>query len=149
MSTEKRDIQQILETLAPIERKILHYIREGFSEIKRKSGLDSSSVLRALEFLKNKGIVELKYEKIKIIDLDVNGILYNRKGLPERALLNVVAEHKSIDLEKAEKESKLSDNEFKAALGALKKKALINVLNENIILSGKKEEITEFKDTDC
>ena len=141
MSTEKRDIQQILETLAPIERKILPYIKEGFNEIKKKSGLDSSSVLRALEFLKNKGIVELKYEKIKIIDLDVNGILYNRKGLPERALLNVVAEHKSIDLEKAEKESKLSDNEFKAAIGALKSKALINLANGKLLLNAKPDEV--------
>jgi phenylalanyl-tRNA synthetase alpha chain len=132
----------LIESLSPNERKILHFLTKDFEEIVKKSGLDETSVLRALEFLSNKKIIELKIDQKKQVELGVNGILYIKKGLPERRLVNLVADKKTISLNEAKKHSELNDNEFQAALGALKKKALINTSNSNIIFSGTKEEIS-------
>lgn len=137
------NLTQLLESLSLNERKILPLLKEKNVEaIAKKAELEQVAVLRALEFLSNKKLVELKNSVNKIVDLGVNGILYKQKGLPERRLVNVVAEKKSINLEEAKKNSGLSDNEFQAALGALKKKALINLANGNLVFNGNKEEIT-------
>ena len=139
---EKR-VEKIIETLSPIEQKVLPFLQEKeLNKINNKAGLDKTSALRALTFLKNKNILNIKEQEKSIVELDVNGILYKKQGLPERKLLNLLAEKKSLDLAEAEKLSKLSDNEFKAALGALKKKALINLANGKVILQAEKQEIS-------
>lgn len=130
------DVKRILQSLSPNELKILPYIEEkDLVSICKKSNLDKTSVIRALEFLKNKNIVELAYNKEKIIDLGVNGILYKRKGLPERRLLNLLEEKRIIILDDALKQSKLSEDEFRASIGSLKKKSLIDIKNGRIILN--------------
>src|SRR3989344_3671626 len=134
------EINKMIESLSPLERKVIPYLNEDIEGIIEKSSLDRVSVLRALEFLKSKRIISLKIEKRRIVDLGTNGIYYKKKGLPERNLLGVV-EKKILSIEEAQIESKLSDNEFKAALGALKKRALIELKNGKIHFSGSKEEV--------
>ena len=52
------DINKILESLSPNEKKILpHLEEEDVTEICKKSNLDKVSVIRSLEYLKNKGLV--------------------------------------------------------------------------------------------
>jgi phenylalanyl-tRNA synthetase alpha chain len=139
------EIQKIIESLSPNERTIIPYLKEGsLDKIKENiQELDKTAILRALEFLSNKGIVEISSKQEKIIELGINGLRYIQQGLPERKLSNLIAENNSLPLSEAKKQSKLSTNEFKAALGVLKKKALINLVNQKIILIGKKQEITE------
>ena len=128
------NIKKILESLSPNERKILPYIeKEGITNICKKSNLDKTSVLRALEYLQNKKILNLSYKKNKIVEIGVNGALYKNKGLPERRLLNLLNEKRILKLQEAQKLSKLSDDEFKASIGALKKKAMIELKNGKII----------------
>ena len=123
------DIQELIESLSPIERKVLPFINEGdIEDIIEKSGFDHVTVLRALEFLNSKEIISLKIWKKKIVDLGTNGIHYKKNGLPERQLLYIL-EKGSMDFQSAQKESKLSQDEFRAALGVLKKKALIELKN--------------------
>src|SRR6056297_2900516 len=118
MSTNTK---KVIEKLSQHERKIIPYLETGsIREICKRTNLDKISVLRAMEYLQNKGIVELSYEKKKIIEIGVNGALYKKKGLPERRLLNLLDETKIINLKDAAESSKLSNEEFKAALGALK-----------------------------
>ena len=137
-------MQKIIESLSPNERKILpHLETEKINDICKKSNLDQTSVLRALEYLQNKRIVKLSFRKKKIIEIGVNGALYKKKGLPERRLLNLLNEKRILKLQEAQKESRLSNNEFKAAIGALKKKAMIELKNQRIILSANKEEISK------
>ncbi len=136
------NIRELVESLSPIERKIIPYLKEGFESIIKKSELDRVSVLRALEFLNTKKILKLQINRKKIIDLGTNGIFYKKKGLPERQLLHLI-EKKGYTLDEAQKESKLSQNEFKAALGALKKKAMIELKNGRIILNASKSEISK------
>jgi phenylalanyl-tRNA synthetase alpha chain len=138
------DIAKIIESLSPIERNIVPFLEESDADkLVEKSGVDKTSVMRALEFLSNKGIVEVTYNEEKIVDFGLNGLLYKKKGLPERRLAHFVGEHKSITIGDAKKKSGLSDNEFSVALGALKKKALINLINGRIMLIGNKSEISE------
>jgi len=132
---------KIIESLSPNERKILPYLEDKIVDICKKSNLDKVSVLRSLEYLQNKGIVNLSYEKKKIIELGVNGALYKKKGLPERRLLHFLDEKRIAKFQEAQKESKLSNDEFKAAFGVLKRKALIEVKNGKLILNSNKSEI--------
>jgi len=136
--------KKLIESLSPNERKIVPHLKEkNIAEIAKKSNIDKISVLRSLEYLQNKGIVKLQTTKKKIVEIGLNGALYKKKGLPERRLLNLVGEKRIISIKEAQKESKLSSEEFKASLGALKRKALIELKNGNIIFSGSKEEISK------
>jgi phenylalanyl-tRNA synthetase alpha chain len=127
--------EEIIESLSPMERKILPFIKESKSpkELEKKSGLDETSVMRALSFLENKNIVKVKQEIKKIIDLGDNGVVYSKGDLPERRLLNFLAEKKELKLGDF-RAAKLSENELKAAIGALKKKAMIETKDGKIIL---------------
>src|SRR6056297_3305082 len=117
------DTKNITEKLSQNERKIVPYLEAGsVREICKRTNLDKVSVLRALEYLQNKDIVKLDYRKNKIIGLGVNGALYKKKGLPERRLLNLLDEKRIVFLKNAAKETNMSGEEFKASLGALKKK---------------------------
>ena len=137
-------MEKIIESLSPIERKILPHLEEkDLIKICKKSNLDKTTVLRALEYLQKKKLVELFFEKKKIVEIGINGILYKKKGLPERRLLNLLDKKRILKLEEAAKESKLSEDEFKISLGVLKKKALIELKNEKIIFNAKKEEIAK------
>ena len=133
---EKEEIIKLIESLSPNERKIIKFLAEGnLDNISKSSGLDKTSALRALEFLSNKRILKLSTKQEQSVDLGVNGILYKKRGLPERKLANLIAEKNSVSLNDAKNLSGLSENELKVALGALKKKALINIINGNIVLA--------------
>jgi len=138
------EIKKLIESLSPNEKKILPYIEEKkINEICKKSNLDKVSVVRALEYLKNKKILNLSFKKRKIVEIGINGALYKKKGLPERRLLNLLNEKRLLRLDEAQKQSSLSKDEFKASIGALKKKALIELKNGKIILNANKEEISK------
>ena len=134
------EINKIIESLSPNEREVIPYITEGSPEkIFEKTGMNKAGILRSLEFLENKEILSLKTKQEQLIESGVNGLLYLKQGLPERRLANLIAEKNSLSLKQAQEQSNLNDNEFKAALGVLKKKALINLTNQNIILTSKQE----------
>ena len=138
------DIKKLIESLSPIERKILPHIEEkSLSDICKKSNLDKISAVRALEYLKNKKIIKIFTKKKKIVEIGINGALYKKKGLPERRLLNLLNEKRILKLEDAKKQSKLSEDEFRASIGALKKKVLIELNKGKVIFSAKKEEIAK------
>ena len=138
------NIQKLIESLSPNERKILPYLEEkNISEICKKTNLDKTSILRALEYLQNKKILNLSFQKKKIVEIGVNGALYKKKGLPERRLLNILNEKRILPFKEAQKQSSLSNDEFKVSLGALKKKAMIELKNGKIIFSANKEEISK------
>ena len=145
MVNDDKNLSKIIDSLSPHERKILPLLDSGTGreivEICKKANLDKVSVLRALEFLQNKGIVKVTSVKKRVVEIGVNGALYMKKGLPERRLLNLLNEKRIVALKDAQNETKLSDDEFKASIGALKKKALIDLNKGKIVFSGRAEEI--------
>lgn len=136
--------KEISEYLSENERKILPFLKtKDINELCKKSNLDKVSVLRSLEFLQNKDILKISSEKKKMVEIGTNGALYRKKGLPERRLLNLLESKRIVPFNEAQKQAGLSDDEFKAALGALKKKAMIELKNEKIVLNSNKEEVTK------
>lgn len=78
-------MKKLIESLSPMERKILPHLEEkNLSEICKKSNLDKVSAVRALEYLKNKKIIKTYTKKKIIVEIGVNGALYKKKGLPEK-----------------------------------------------------------------
>ena len=137
-------MKKLLESLSLIEKKVLPFLEEkSISEICKKSNLDKVTVLRALEYLNNKKIINFETEKKRVIDVGVNGALYRKKWLPERRLLFLLDERRIISLNDAQKQSSLSSDEFKVSLGVLKAKALIEIKNGKIVLSASREEISK------
>lgn len=139
----EKDLSKILETLSPIERKVVPYLNSGLKSIVEKSGLDQTTVLRALDFLQSKGVLKINVSIKQLVDLGTNGVYYKATHLPERRLLLALENSKPLSLDEAKKLSKLSDNEFKISLGALKKKAMINLVNGRVVLNASKEEIAK------
>ena len=138
-----KDTNKIIEELSPLEIKIIPFLNLSIEEIKEKTSLDSTSVLRALKFLEEKGFLKVRQEKQRIVELGVNGIYYKKSYLPERKLLLTLEQKDKINLEEAKKNSKLSDKEFKASLGTLKNKSFIEIRNGRIFLIADKEQLSK------
>ncbi len=139
------DEELIIESLSPMEREVLPKLNEDFSDIKDfsdKINLDKTTILRATGFLKNKKLVEQESSEKKVVILGILGINYLKKELPERTLLNKLAEKKIIPIGEIKNVCNLNDNEAKIALGTLKKKALVEIRQGKINLNAKSEEIT-------
>lgn len=134
---------ELLDSLSPLERKVAPFIDHSLEEIRKKTGLDETSLMRALRFLENKKILSLTTEIKKIVDLGVNGTHYKKNHLPERRLLLFIEKNARCTIEEAQKQSGLSENEFKAALGALKRKALLELTHGKMTITGSREEIAK------
>ncbi|MEM2713842.1 MAG: phenylalanine--tRNA ligase subunit alpha [Candidatus Pacearchaeota archaeon] len=140
---DRNEIEQVALSLSENERKILPLLLENkqLDEIKKSTGLLDEAVKRALEFLANKGIIELNIVKYSIVDLDENGVIYLKVGLPERKLANLVIEKGQVSREEASKELK---DEFSIALGKLKELGIISLEQDKIRLLNKEAAIKKF-----
>ena len=136
-------MDKTIDSLSNIERAIIPYLYNNIDDIVRKSGLDKTTVLRALSFLESKNFLKLEQKTTKIIDLAVNGIHYKKNHLPERKLLISIEVHNNKTLDEIKELSKLSDNEFKAAIGVLKRKALISLENGKLKVIASREECSK------
>ncbi len=136
-------MEKLIESLSEIERAIIPYLDSSVEEIIKKSNLDKTTVLRALTFLENKKILNVNHLHKKEITLGVNGVYYKKHHLPERTLIIAIELNNNKTLREVSESTKLSDNEFRAALGALKNKALISLENGRVKIMGSKEEISE------
>lgn len=136
-------MQKLANTLSPLERKIIPFLKSEIKEIEDKSGLDKTSVLRALRLLEAKGLVKFFSSKKRTIRLGTNGIYYRKNQLPERTLLHLLENNNHLPLQEAKKLSKLSDNEFKVSLGVLKSKDLLEIKEGKLVLTASRGELTK------
>src|SRR3989344_2516217 len=134
-----KEVSVLLETLHPLERKVLPVLKQNISlkEIISLTNLQEVEVMRALQWLENKNIIKIKTEPKQIISLDKNGLLYSEKGLPEKRFLKLL--EKPLRLDEIKQRSNLSEEEIQISLGVLKKKASINIADKiSITEQGKK-----------
>lgn len=143
MEVKEINLDEIVDSLSPLERKIVPFLSEKFNKIQEKTGLDSISALRALRFLESKGALKINITEKNSAELATNGIYYKKNQLPERRLLMTLEEQNSLDLEEARKVAKLSENEFRVSLGILKQKGLATLENGKITLIAKKEQLMQ------
>jgi phenylalanyl-tRNA synthetase alpha chain len=125
-------LNKLIETLHPLERKVLPFLKESasFPEIVKLTNLQEVEVMRALQWLENKNIIKINKKINKIISLDNNGLIYIKKGLPERRFLQVLEQE--LTLNEIKQKALLNDNELQISLGILKKKAAIILDNNKI-----------------
>ncbi len=120
------DIKKLIGKLHPYERAVMQHLSKtaSFEELVNLTGLKGVEVMRGLQWLANKKIITLKEGLKEVAELDKNGILYLKEGLPEKKFLNaLLKEPKSLEQIK----EVLSKNELNAALGLLKSKAAIEI----------------------
>lgn len=119
------DLQILSEKLHPLERKVLKVLKNktNIEEIGSKTELKEVEIIRALQWLENKKIVETKKSESEIIILGKNGEDYVKNLLPERRFLeNLKIE--SLTLDQIRKKGITSD-ELNVSLGLLKKNGAI------------------------
>jgi len=135
------DVSRILESLHPLERKVIPFLREGIElkDLAEKSGLRRIEAMRALQWLENKDVLRIKPVSREVINLDENGKLYLERGLPERRFLeNLDGE---MNISEIKKKAKLDDDEIKACLGILKSKYAISILGNRVEPTKKRNEL--------
>ncbi|MFT7616132.1 MAG: phenylalanyl-tRNA synthetase alpha chain [Candidatus Woesearchaeota archaeon] len=107
-------------TLHEYERIVLPQLQTttDLSKLETKTKLTEIKIKRALQWLENKKLVAVSYNPYILIDLDENGKLYKKNGLPETAFLRALKT--PLTLQQVQKAAKLNPQEVGACLGALK-----------------------------
>jgi len=140
------DEKLIVESLSPMERKVLPNLGKDFlgvDDVSEKSELDKTSVLRAVGFLRGKGLVEVESSEGRVVDLGILGVNYLKKDLPERVLLDRLSEKGTIPIGEIRNVCGLNENEAKIALGVLRKKALVEIEQGKLKLSASSGEVSK------
>lgn len=124
----------MIEGLHPLERKVIPYLAsvKTLSELVSKSGLLEVEAMRALQWLSNKDALKIVSSENELIELDVNGKSYAKKGLPERRMLEMV---KDKPIRVQDLMQRLGNEEFSIAVGILKQKAAVNMANGNVSIT--------------
>lgn len=133
-------MQELLESLHPLERKVLPYLNKSNSlkDLIKESKLEEVECLRALQWLENKKVVNLQRSTKEIISIDQNGLNYVKKGLPEKRFLKSI-ENSPLTLNEIKDKTNLDQNELSISIGSLKRKNAI-VLKDKVSITeeGKK-----------
>ncbi|MBS3107605.1 phenylalanine--tRNA ligase subunit alpha [Candidatus Woesearchaeota archaeon] len=126
--------EDIISKLHPLERKVLPLLEQGISFdtlLAKATSMKEIELMRALQWLENKKVIDLKVDIKEVVDLDENGKNYLAEGLPERRLLSQVKKNTKVaDID-------ITKDELSAALGILRKKAAITIekKSEGLFLS--------------
>lgn len=129
--------------LLPIEITLLKSVKKGerypLDEATRLSGLKRDSVLKAAQFLKEKGFIKIDTVVQRTVTLTGEGEKCLKEGLPEEKVLNLIKD--GIDTI-SDLQDRIGKKEVGIALGWLKRKDIINI-KEGIIKINKEEKFEE------
>ncbi len=131
----------LLDSLHPLERKILPFIGEKLElkELAKKTGLKEVEAMRALQWLENRKLLKINSVSREVIHLDSNGEEYLKSGLPEKRFLDVLDKEMEYDVLK--KKTGLDDNEMVKCIGLLKGKYAISIIGKKIEPTSEREEL--------
>ena len=126
------NLKQKAESLSAIEVKALKALGlqdfKGVEEIAGSAGLPIDSVRRALEWLREKGLVEVVEERDEKLVLTAIGKSSLRKALPERLFVEALVElGGKASLDEVYKKSQLNRPEFNVAMGIAKRNAWVSI----------------------
>jgi phenylalanyl-tRNA synthetase alpha chain len=123
-------MERIIAQLHPLERKVLPWLDRytNLKEIAKQAGLQEVEAMRALQWLSNKEIIKLEESSKELVELDENGLLYKKDGLPETRFLKAI-KAKPLKLSEIKQKTGLSEEEIKICLGTLKSKAAIDMVH--------------------
>ncbi|MFW6026011.1 MAG: phenylalanine--tRNA ligase subunit alpha [Candidatus Woesearchaeota archaeon] len=98
-------------------------------ELSEKVDLPKIKLMRALEWLNNKNVIDLEYEEYELIILEKNGKKYSDENLPEYSILEKLK--KNEKLSRNELLNFFSNNEISFSIGFLKKNDCIDLEKDN------------------
>jgi phenylalanyl-tRNA synthetase alpha chain len=129
------NINHLLETLHPLERKVLPYLKnsKNLTELQKNSNLSEVEIIRALQWLENKNIIKTTKKQTEIYSLDKNGKNYAQKKLPELQFLQAIKD-KELSLNEIKEISSLQNEEANISIGELKKLSAI-IIKEGMRIS--------------
>ena len=125
------DLKQKVASLSDIEKNTMLSLGSGEKtpqQLAEDSGLPIDSVRRALQWLKEKQLIELSEIEERLLSLSPAGGSSFRKGLPEKMFVEALVElGGSAGMDELRKQSKLNTPEFNASMGLAKKNAWISI----------------------
>jgi phenylalanyl-tRNA synthetase alpha chain len=135
------DLQKIVESLSPLEKNVLPFLTDGteMRSISSHAKMKDIEVMRALQWLENKGIVKITSSSKGILALGENGKAYAQSGLPEKRFLEALT--KKMTLSEIKNATKLDDNEVRICLGILKSRYAISILGDEVEPTSERERI--------
>ena len=120
------DINKTINELHIYEKKLLKELEANSNitpeEIAENTGMDIKSVMSAAGSLASKDIIEVDKEVQKTYSLTDDGLEYAEKGLPERRVLNVLADKEEIPMKDLADETGIDKKETGIAMGWLRQK---------------------------
>ena len=139
-------MKNLIESLHPLERKVLPVLKNNLTTLELKLDLPNMAeveIMRAIQWLENKKVLKINTKIYEIVSIDKTGKEVVKEGLPEKRLINAIK--KDISLSDLKKSSKLTNEEFNVALGVLKKKAAITLEKGKVAITknGEKLKSTE------
>jgi len=119
------------KSLHRLERQVLTVLekKNEANEIAEATRLKNIEVMRALQWLSNKKLVEIAEESKEYIFLETNGRKAKEEGLPERKALKLLT--KNSQTASSLTAAGIDKSEINIIIGSLKKKAAINIEKKN------------------
>lgn len=107
------------DSLHPLERKVLPHLRNGSTveDIAADTGMADVEVMRGLQWLAAKGVLQINEKTYHVITLGQNARQALKQGLPEYRFIKLLSTKKTVP----EIQQYFTTEEFNAALGILKK----------------------------
>ncbi|HEX9020067.1 MAG TPA: phenylalanine--tRNA ligase subunit alpha [Nitrospirota bacterium] len=132
------DLIQLLESLHPLENKVLFCFSQGdaltASDIQKSSGLDESRLDMASGWLQIKGLLDVKDESVtSLVSLTETGKEYLHKGTPEMRILNALREGKQFTVKDIIRTWGMDPAEVSSAVGALKAAGVVQIAQGGIL----------------
>lgn len=125
------DLNKIINGLHRLEKQVLPVL-DKYSDIKdieQATGLKEVEIVRALQWLQNKGLIKIKEELRELVLLAKNGEKYIKDELPEKKLLKALKKSQ-ITIEQIKNKAGLNKEEQNIALGVLRRKAAVFITKE-------------------
>ena len=138
------DTQKLLRSLHRLERIVLPLLSSQYkslAQLTKQSGLSEVEVRRALQWLEGKTLAVRKEKEVTIIQLGKNGQQYAQQHLPEHTLLVLIKKLKQTTVQTLMREHTtiLNPQEISIGIGTLKKRAYIEMHQNNIKLTNSGE----------
>ncbi len=133
------DIKVLAQSLHPLERAVLRLLtsKKTLHELVAETGLKEIEVMRAIQWLNNKKLINVQEHVSEEIDLTESGKKYAKHGLPEWQILSLLTTPQTkkqlIDA------LSLSEPEFAASLGILRGMSAIEIRKEQDLVISKKD----------
>jgi phenylalanyl-tRNA synthetase alpha chain len=129
-------MDKLISTLHPLERKVLPVLDKvtSLTAIAKETKLQEVEVMRALQWLQNKGVIKINEDLKELVNLGANGKKYVKEGLPEKRFLLAIKD-KELPISKVKDKANLAKDEINICLGVLRSKVAIQIKKDKELIA--------------